>query len=35
VQAGLAIGKFVKEPFDEESRKIMFGQRAREVLGKK
>src|SRR6266446_6610187 len=32
VQAGLAIGKFVKEPFDEESRKIMFGQRAKEVL---
>ena len=35
VQAGLAIGKFVKEPFDEESRKIMFGQRAKEVLGRK
>ncbi len=35
VQAGLAIGKFVKEPFDEESRKIMFGQRAKELLGKK
>ena len=26
VQAGLAIGKFVKEPFDEEARKNMFGQ---------
>ena len=25
VQAGLAIGKFVKEPFDEEARKNMFG----------
>ena len=35
VQAGLAIGKFVKEPFDEESRKIMFGQKAKEVLGRK
>ncbi|MDA9509079.1 glutathione S-transferase [Bradyrhizobium sp. CCBAU 11386] len=35
VQAGLAIGKFVKEPFDEESRKIMFGQRAKELLGRK
>ena len=35
VQAGLAIGKFVKELFDEESRKIMFGQRAKEVLGRK
>jgi GST-like protein len=34
VQAGLAIGKFVKGPFDEDSRKIMFGKRAREVLGK-
>ena len=28
VQAGLAIGKFVKEPFDEEARKNMFGQAA-------
>jgi hypothetical protein len=27
VQAGLAIGKFVKEPFDEEARRNMFGQR--------
>ena len=35
VQAGLAIGKFVKEPFDEEARKNMFGQRAKEVTGKK
>ena len=25
VQAGLAVGKFVKEPFDEEARKNMFG----------
>jgi len=25
VQAGLAIGKFVKEPFNDESRRIMFG----------
>jgi GST-like protein len=25
VQAGLAIGKFVKEPMDEQARKIMFG----------
>jgi GSH-dependent disulfide-bond oxidoreductase len=35
VQAGLAIGKFVKEPFDEEARKNMFGQRAREMTEKK
>jgi GST-like protein len=35
VQAGLAIGKFVKEPFDEEARKNMFGEKARELLGKK
>jgi GST-like protein len=35
VQAGLAIGKFVKEPFDEEARKNMFGQRARELAGQK
>jgi GST-like protein len=35
VQAGLAIGKFVKEPFDEESRKNMFGQRAKEMAEKK
>ena len=25
VQAGLAVGKFVKEPFSEEARRIMFG----------
>jgi GSH-dependent disulfide-bond oxidoreductase len=31
VQAGLAIGKFVKEPFDEEARKNMFGQKAKEL----
>ena len=31
VQAGLAIGKFVKEPFDEEARKNMFGQAAKEM----
>ncbi len=35
VQAGLAIGKFVKEPFDEEARKNMFGQAAKEMAGKK
>ena len=35
VQAGLAIGKFVKEPFDEEARKNMFGQRAREMTERK
>jgi GSH-dependent disulfide-bond oxidoreductase len=35
LQAGLAIGKFVKEPFDEEARKNMFGQRAKEMAGKK
>ena len=34
VQAGLAIGKFVKEPFDEEARKNMFGQAAKEMAGK-
>src|ERR1700754_1922882 len=33
LQAGLAIGKFVKEPFDEETRKVMFGQMAKETLG--
>ena len=33
VQAGLAIGKFVKEPFDEEARKNMFGQDAKEMAG--
>jgi GSH-dependent disulfide-bond oxidoreductase len=31
VQAGLAIGKFVKEPFDEEARRNMFGQAAKEA----
>jgi GST-like protein len=35
LQAGLAIGKFVKEPFDEEARRNMFGQRAKEMAGKK
>ena len=35
VQAGLAIGKFVKEPFDEEARKNMFGQRAKEMAVRK
>src|SRR3954471_4859927 len=35
VQAGLAIGKFVKEPFDEEARKNMFGQKAKEMAGQK
>jgi GST-like protein len=35
VQAGLAVGKFVKEPFDEEARKNMFGQRAKELAGQK
>jgi len=35
VQAGLAIGKFVKEPFDEEARRNMFGQRAKELVERK
>ncbi len=35
VQAGLAIGKFVKEPFDEEARRNMFGQKAREMAERK
>jgi GST-like protein len=35
LQPGLAIGKFVKEPFDEEARKVMFGGMAKEVLGRK
>ncbi|KRR03783.1 hypothetical protein [Bradyrhizobium valentinum] len=35
VQAGLAIGKFVKEAFDEEARRNMFGQRAKELAGRK
>lgn len=34
VQAGLAIGKFEKKPFDEEARRNMFGQRARELSEK-
>jgi len=34
VQAGLAIGKFVKEPFDEQARRNMFGQAAKEMAGK-
>jgi GST-like protein len=34
VQAELAIGKFVKEPFDEEARKKMFGQKAKEMAEK-
>ena len=35
VQAGLAIGKFVKEPFDEEARRNMFGARAKEMAERK
>ncbi|HYS85415.1 MAG TPA: glutathione binding-like protein, partial [Bradyrhizobium sp.] len=35
VQAGLSIGKFVKEPFDEEARKNMFGQAAKEMAKQK
>ena len=35
VQAGLAIGKFVKEPFDEEARKNMFGATARELAARR
>jgi len=35
VQAGLAIGKFVKEPFDEEARRNMFGQAAKEMAKEK
>ena len=34
VQAGLAVGKFVKEPFDEEARKNMFGQAAKALSGR-
>jgi GST-like protein len=30
----LAIGKFVKEPFDEQARRNMFGARAKEMAGK-
>ncbi|MBR0986149.1 glutathione S-transferase N-terminal domain-containing protein [Bradyrhizobium liaoningense] len=32
VQAGLAVGKFVKEPFDEEARRNIFGGRVKEQL---
>jgi len=35
LQAGLAVGKFVKEPFDEEARRNMFGARAREMAERK
>src|SRR6202795_2960496 len=35
VQAGLAIGKFEKQPFDEEARKNMFGQAAKEMAKQK
>ena len=35
VQAGLAIGKFVKEPFDEEAQRNMFGARAKEIAERK
>jgi len=35
VQAGLAIGKFEKKPFDDEARKNMFGQAAKELAGRK
>ena len=35
VQAGLAIGKFEKKPFDDEARKNMFGQAAKEMAGRK
>jgi GST-like protein len=34
LQAGLAVGKFEKAPFDEEARKNMFGQRAKELAEK-
>ena len=34
VQAGLAIGKFVKEPFDDEARRNMFGEAAKAMAGK-
>jgi GST-like protein len=35
VQAGLAVGKFVKEPFDDEARRNMFGQAAKELSKQK
>ena len=31
----LSIGKFVKEPFDEEARKNMFGMAAKEMVARK
>lgn len=31
VQAGLAVGKFEQEPLDDEARKNMFGQKAKEM----
>src|SRR5260370_36411573 len=34
VQAGLAIGKFEEEPFDETARRNMFGQAAKEMAGR-
>lgn len=34
LQAGLAIGKFVKEPFNDETRHVMFGARAKEMTGR-
>jgi GSH-dependent disulfide-bond oxidoreductase len=35
VQAGLALGKFEKAPFDEEARRNMFGQAAKELAKQK
>ncbi|MBC7037641.1 thiol:disulfide oxidoreductase, partial [Salmonella enterica subsp. enterica serovar Enteritidis] len=34
LQAGLAIGKFVKEPFNEKTRHVMFGGQAKEMMGR-
>jgi GSH-dependent disulfide-bond oxidoreductase len=34
LQAGLAIGKFVDEPFNEDARRNMFGERAKELAKK-
>jgi len=34
VQAGLAVGKMERKPMDEETRKNLFGQSAKEKLGK-
>jgi len=34
LQAGLAIGKFVKEPFNDETRHVMFGARAKAMTGR-